>query len=116
MLVTENQSLRQRKQTIEGDDCAVLSEENVSLEEPGYLSSFIVPCTLHLAFMAATAFFVMHVQVATRFLSTSPPLYWFASYLMVCPGSNRWGYVIWAYSAAYILLGSLLFSNFYPFT
>ena len=55
-------------------------------------------------------------QVATRFLSASPPLYWFASHLMVHPGSNRWAYLIWAYSAAYILLGSLLFSNFYPFT
>ena len=52
-------------------------------------------------------------QVATRFLSASPPLYWFASHLMVHPGSKRWAYLIWAYSAAYILLGSLLFSNFF---
>lgn len=36
---------------------------------------------------------------------------------MVSPDAGRrWGYLIWAYSAAYILLGSLLFSNFYPFT
>ncbi|KAL5766894.1 hypothetical protein ACOSP7_017511 [Xanthoceras sorbifolium] len=43
--------------------------------------------------------------------------YWFASYLMISPGmGKRWGYLIWAYRAAYILLGSLLFSNFYPFT
>ncbi|OWM69262.1 hypothetical protein CDL15_Pgr025449 [Punica granatum] len=62
----------------------------------------------------ATAFFVMHVQVATRFLSASAPLYWFAAYLMVSPGGS--GYTIWAYSGAYILLGSLLFSNFFPFT
>ncbi|KAM1276176.1 hypothetical protein ACFX2J_028475 [Malus domestica] len=67
--------------------------------------------------MAATAFFVMHVQVATRFLSFSPPFYWFASYIMKSRGTGkRWGYIVWAYSAAYILLGSLLFSNFYPFT
>jgi len=55
-------------------------------------------------------------QVATRFLSASAPLYWFAAYLMISPSSRRWGYLIWAYCAAYILLGSLLFPNFYPFT
>ncbi|RXI03765.1 hypothetical protein DVH24_038039 [Malus domestica] len=56
-------------------------------------------------------------KVATRFLSFSPPLYWFASYIMKSRGTGkRWGYIVWAYSAAYILLGSLLFSNFYPFT
>ncbi|XP_010277192.1 PREDICTED: GPI mannosyltransferase 2 [Nelumbo nucifera] len=83
----------------------------------GCTSILVLPFILHLGFMAATAFFVMHVQVATRFLSANPPLYWFASQLMVSPGiSKRWGYLIWAYSAAYILLGSLLFSNFYPFT
>lgn len=56
-------------------------------------------------------------QVSTRFLSASPPLYWFGSYVMASPSfSKRWGYIIWTYCAAYILLGSLLFSNFYPFT
>ncbi|KAJ6945063.1 hypothetical protein NC651_000173 [Populus alba x Populus x berolinensis] len=68
--------------------------------------------------MVATAIFVMHEQVSTRFLSASPPLYWFASHLMISPGmSKTWpGYVIWAYSTAYVLLGCVLFSNFYPFT
>ncbi|KAF5799435.1 putative GPI mannosyltransferase 2 [Helianthus annuus] len=64
--------------------------------------------------MVATAFFVMHVQVATRFLSSSPPIYWFASYVLT--SHKGWGYLIWGYSAAYILIGTLLFSNFYPFT
>ncbi|GAU45013.1 hypothetical protein TSUD_94480 [Trifolium subterraneum] len=59
----------------------------------------------------------IYKTVATRFLSASPPLYWFAAYIMTYPAKYlRWGYLIWAYSAAYILLGSLLFSNFYPFT
>ncbi|MFS7956901.1 putative GPI mannosyltransferase 2 [Helianthus anomalus] len=52
--------------------------------------------------------------VATRFLSSSPPIYWFASYVLT--SHKGWGYLIWGYSAAYILIGSLLFSNFYPFT
>lgn len=56
-------------------------------------------------------------QVSTRFLSASPLLYWFASHIMGSPSiGKRWGHFIWAYSAAYIFIGSLLFSNFYPFT
>ncbi|VFQ69908.1 unnamed protein product [Cuscuta campestris] len=85
-----------------------------------------VPLVLHLGFMTATAFLVMHVQVATRFLSASPPLYWFSSYVMMSASSSSkrniaqrgfgCGYCIWVYCWAYIFLGTLLFSNFYPFT
>ncbi|XP_028945448.1 uncharacterized protein [Malus domestica] len=107
---------RTRKQANK-DGPALLSEEHKALAKQGYLSVAVLPCILHLGFMAATAFFVMHVQVATRFLSFSPPLYWFASYIMKSRGTGkRWGYIVWVYSAAYILLGSLLFPNFYPFT
>ncbi|EEF34591.1 GPI mannosyltransferase 2 [Ricinus communis] len=113
----ENNNLRNRKQTIKGDDHPMIPKEHDSLLKPGSFHTYIIPCILHLGFLAATAFFVMHVQVATRFLSASPPLYWFASHIMMSRGiSKRWGYMIWAYSVAYILLGSLLFSNFYPFT
>lgn len=113
----DTSTVRQRKQRIKGDNYDVLLDEYDSLEKLRYSSTFIVPCTLHLLFMAATAFFVMHVQVSTRFLSASPPLYWFASHLLKSPGTGkRWGHMIWTYSIAYILLGSLLFSNFYPFT
>ncbi|KAL9679927.1 hypothetical protein QQ045_017798 [Rhodiola kirilowii] len=83
-----------------------------------YYPVFLIPFVLHLAFMVATAFFVMHVQVSTRFLSACPPLYWFASHIMTSTdtGSKRRASLIWTYSAGYIFLGSLLFSNFYPFT
>ncbi|KAK6937026.1 GPI mannosyltransferase 2 [Dillenia turbinata] len=108
-------TLRQRKQNVKGDNLAFPSKNEFSL--PGYLSIIVLPFVLHLGFMAATAFFIMHVQVSTRFLSASPPLYWFASYVMISPAfGKKWGYLIWAYSTGYILLGSLLFSNFYPFT
>ncbi|GAV70703.1 Mannosyl_trans2 domain-containing protein, partial [Cephalotus follicularis] len=113
----EKHSIRQRKHKIKDLDDASLAVEFESSIKSGFLSASVLPFILHLGFMAATALFVMHVQVATRFLSSSPPLYWFASYLMAIPGKGRrWGYMIWAYSVAYILLGSLLFSNFYPFT
>ncbi|CAN1260066.1 GPI mannosyltransferase 2 [Linum perenne] len=94
------------------------AENDDSQQKTIHLSTiYIIPCTLHLAFMAATAFFVMHVQVATRFLSSSPPLYWFASSRMLNPAAGKkFGHLVWGYCIAYILLGSLLFSNFYPFT
>ncbi|KAJ1265429.1 hypothetical protein BS78_08G075900 [Paspalum vaginatum] len=81
-------------------------------------SILLLPFILHLAFMVFTAFFVMHVQVATRFLSASPLIYWAAADILASPScsSRRWGYLICVYFIAYILLGSLLFSNFYPFT
>ncbi|KAM6545564.1 hypothetical protein CsatB_026300 [Cannabis sativa] len=106
-------NLRPKKPRMKEDSPALLSE---SSDKIGYLSVFVLPFILHLGFLAATAFFVMHVQVATRFLSSSPPLYWFAAHIMKSLDNRRWGYLIWAYSASYILLGSLLFSNFYPFT
>ncbi|PON97821.1 GPI mannosyltransferase [Trema orientale] len=111
--IQEKGNLRPKKQLTKEEAPALLSE---SSDKIGYLSVFVLPFILHLGVLAATAFFVMHVQVATRFLSSSPPLYWFASYLIRSPVYRRWGYLIWAYSASYILLGSLLFSNFYPFT
>ena len=58
------------------------------------------------------------MKVSTRFLSASPPIYWAAAHILASPNcsSKRWGYLICVYFIAYILLGSLLFSNFYPFT
>lgn len=114
--IEEHFNVRKRKNVIKGDVSHV-PKNSEPAARPGYLSASVLPFVLHLGFMAGTAFLVMHVQVATRFLSASPPLYWFASYIMTYPARYlRWGYLIWAYSTAYILLGSLLFSNFYPFT
>ncbi|WCJ41545.1 GPI mannosyltransferase 2 [Euphorbia peplus] len=113
----ENHNLRERKAAVEVDDYLASPEEQDFVQRSGRFHTFIIPCTLHLGFMATTAFFIMHVQVATRFLSSSPPLYWFAAYITMSGGAtNKWGYLIWTYTTAYILLGSLLFSNFYPFT
>jgi len=39
--------------------------------------------------MAACAALVMHVQVATRFLSCCPALYWFMAYLWVGGENTR---------------------------
>ncbi|KAM7473835.1 hypothetical protein LguiB_021078 [Lonicera macranthoides] len=56
--------LRRRKQNIKGEDPATLSLDNDSTHnKQGYLSVIVLPFLLHLGFMSATAFFVMHVQV-----------------------------------------------------
>ncbi|KAJ9540537.1 hypothetical protein OSB04_027043, partial [Centaurea solstitialis] len=113
----EDQAPRRRKASTKEAGPTVLSTENASTDKLGNFSIIIIPFVLHLVFMVATAFFVMHVQVATRFLSASPPIYWFASYVLMSPKTRKgWGHLIWGYCAAYILIGSLLFSNFYPFT
>ncbi|XP_071932256.1 uncharacterized protein [Coffea arabica] len=118
--MSDAQSLRQRKRFTKGWSTVrnvSLQSGNVSSEGRACLPVLVIPFILHTGFMAATAFLVMHVQVATRFLSASPLLYWFASHVMMTPSiAKRWGYFIWVYCASYILIGSLLFSNFYPFT
>ncbi|KAL7139373.1 hypothetical protein ABFS83_09G046100 [Erythranthe nasuta] len=106
-----------RRRAIKREELGIQSSKSETSDGLHYDPVVILPFVLHLSFMVATAFFVMHVQVATRFLSASPLVYWFASLIMGSPGiGKKWGYFIWAYCAAYIFLGSLLFSNFYPFT
>ncbi|XP_073142447.1 uncharacterized protein [Henckelia pumila] len=113
----KDDTLKLRRKVIEGEKLVLKPLEGEAVFNLPRLPVVIVPFVLHLSFMVATAFFVMHVQVATRFLSSSPVLYWFASHIMGSPGfGKKWGYVIWSYCVGYILLGSILFSNFYPFT
>jgi phosphatidylinositol glycan class V len=52
----------------------------------GFLSPSVVHFLYPWAFMAACAALVMHVQVATRFLSCCPALYWFMASLWVGDG------------------------------
>ncbi len=106
------------------------------LLEPG-----VLPYALHLFAMTAVALVVMHIQVATRFLSSSSPLlYWYlarvwtsqrhlspdgASPIPTSPASPwsargvqccspAWRTVFWL--CLYTVLGPLLFGNFYNWT
>lgn len=77
-------------------------------------SSEAAPLVYHWALMTAVALLAMHVNVATRFLSACPPLYWHAA--EVVAGGGRRARAVWAWCFAYIVLGCLLFPNFYPWT
>ncbi|XP_018449105.1 uncharacterized protein LOC108820623 isoform X2 [Raphanus sativus] len=69
-----NRDIRQRKLSRK-KDVTVTDTAAESNSSSGYFSADVFPFVVHLGLMAATAFFIMHVQVATRFLSASPPLY-----------------------------------------
>ena len=56
----------------------------------------------------------MHVQVATRFLSTSPAMYWGLAHLGAKSPTLR--LVVTTYSLAYAFVGVALFASFYPWT
>ncbi|CAN6445178.1 unnamed protein product [Victoria cruziana] len=100
---------------VERTSDSYLQESKCCSMAPRHNYILVLPFVLHLTFLVVVAFFIMHVQVATRFLSSSPPIYWFISHLSA-GASLRWSRSICVYFISYILLGSLLFSNFYPFT
>ncbi|CAN6465191.1 unnamed protein product [Victoria cruziana] len=100
---------------VERTSDSYLQESKRCSMAPRHNYILVLPFVLHLTFLVVVAFFIMHVQVATRFLSSSPPIYWFISHLSA-GASLRWSRSICVYFISYIFLGSLLFSNFYPFT
>ncbi|CAN6342945.1 unnamed protein product [Urochloa humidicola] len=114
--VKQRKSVATEKASATFHDTVSANQNIKDMQDEG--SILLLPFILHLAFMTFTAFFVMHVQVSTRVLSASPPIYWAAAHILASPNcsSRRWSYLICVYFIAYILLGSLLFSNFYPFT
>lgn len=63
MFVTDNHDLKPKKQMMKAEVPSFLPEQYEGPAKRGYLSVFVLPFILHLGFMAATAFFVMHVQV-----------------------------------------------------
>ncbi len=86
------------------------------------VAPLVAPFVYHLALMTFVAVFVMHVNVATRFLSSSPLLFWGAAqWILNDPrggvyqgGAGRRWRVMLVWCAVYLVVGSLMFPNFYP--
>lgn len=101
-----------------------------------YHSFELLPYMLHYAALCVFNVLFMHIQVSTRFLSASPPFYWWlASWLMEQrdAGGTRAGaasavdadrkprlslgqYLVGLYFGGYAVVGTMLFCNFYPWT
>eukprot|EP01138_Halocafeteria_seosinensis_P000060 gb/GECG01000061.1/.p1 GENE.gb/GECG01000061.1/~~gb/GECG01000061.1/.p1 ORF type:complete len:540 (+),score=14.43 gb/GECG01000061.1/:1-1620(+) len=56
----------------------------------------------------------MHVQVVTRFLGSNPALYWWLAYQW--SNSSRFRRWYSQYASLFVLLGTCLFVNYYPWT
>jgi phosphatidylinositol glycan class V len=67
----------------------------------------VMPFVLLLGLMVAFGVLGSHVQTLTRFVSANPAVYWSLA------GENRAALL---YSVVYVVLGTVLFSTFYPWT
>lgn len=70
---------------------------------------------VHAAALALFALLCMHVQVGTRLLAAaSPAVYWYAAALTTA--SRPAAALVLSYFASFFVVGTLLFTNFYPWT
>ncbi len=71
-------------------------------------------CVALWAVMALLSLFTMNVQVATRFLSATPPLYWYAAHVAT---TDAWrGRLLVSYFVSFAVAGTCLFALFLPWT
>jgi len=78
----------------------------------------LVPFIIHSLFLALFCLLLMHVEVATRFLfSSSPWPYWALFHItkesLLGPNTK---YIVPAWQFGYVVIGTIMFANFLPFT
>lgn len=85
----------------------------------------LLPYMLHWNILFCIAVIILHIQVTTRFMSATPPVYWFLSFAIHSSKGKRFSlffnhtflpFVTIGYCLLYIVLGSILHTNFYPWT
>ncbi|KAG7399528.1 hypothetical protein PHYBOEH_008653 [Phytophthora boehmeriae] len=84
----------------------------------------LTPYYVHWLFLVLNALLVVHIQVTTRLLCACPPLFWHPAAL-VCrvstqkkasPELTTYGRYVVGYFLLFAVLGSVLFTSFYPWT
>ncbi len=72
---------------------------------------------VHITFLTIVCLLFVHIQVSTRLLaSSSPCLYWFAVDYFKEPRLSSRGKLILIWFGGYCVIGTLLFSNYLPWT
>lgn len=100
-----------------GDGPSPPRRPGLGLPKPGIwpaTAPALPPLICHWALMTAVAALAMHVNVATRFLSSAPPLHWYVAAWLQREGPAR--YLLWGWALLFIGLGTLMLPNFYPWT
>eukprot|EP01105_Mastigella_eilhardi_P013819 TRINITY_DN3147_c0_g1_i1.p1 TRINITY_DN3147_c0_g1~~TRINITY_DN3147_c0_g1_i1.p1 ORF type:complete len:423 (-),score=97.04 TRINITY_DN3147_c0_g1_i1:1320-2588(-) len=96
------------------------SKSELATHHTGFYSAEVLPHIVYWAFLVTFGMMFMHVQVITRFVSSLPALYWFAATVVLSEQrQHRWRiktYLLLVYFVGYTMVGTLLFSNFYPWT
>lgn len=90
-------------------------------------SDIVMACFLHATFLTVFSIFYVHIQVSTRMiLSANPAFYWISAYyfkgfriekpLLWQNITNKKQLFLLLYSFSYIIIGTILFCNFLPWT
>ena len=82
----------------------------------GYYGIDSLVYILYWSFLLVFGVSFMHVQTLTRFFSSCPTIYWFAATKFATEKTNWTANIILFYFLAYFVIGSLMFTNFYPWT
>lgn len=106
----------QQQQQTPNVDCGISSTSRCSCAcGRAYYSPGVAVFVVHWLFLTLVCLAVVHIQVSTRFLSSCVPLYWFAAVLMWHKGGVLC-WLLWWYCFAFMGVGAVLFTNFYPWT
>ena len=91
-------------------------EDSLDLPLVGYHSHRVAVYVWYMIALTVFGMVVMHIQVVTRFLcASSPPLYWFAASRILKKKTFQTKAIL-LYFVFYFVMGSILFSTFYPWT
>lgn len=90
------------------------SNSNKSFIEPGHVMVYL----LHALFLTLSGLVAFHVQILTRMICSSTPIFYWtcANFCLDGANSNRkWSFVS-VYFLVYLFIGIVLHTNFYPWT